>query len=142
MSYVYIASPFFNDDQLNIVKIIEKQLSDAEINYYSPRSEGVIKDMTEQEKINRVDYIYNQNVDNIESCRWVLCVIDDYDTGTIFEMGYAASANKDIVTLSTHGHGLNLMLARCTFAHVNTIADAVACIMGYAFDGELKKVIT
>ena len=44
----------------------------------------------------------------------MLARIDDFDTGTIWEMGYAAALGKPVVAYTTYesGRGLNLMLAK------------------------------
>ena len=50
----YIASPFFTKSQLDTVKLIEKSLDNAGIKYFSPRSEGVLIEMTEEERKNKM----------------------------------------------------------------------------------------
>ena len=47
----------------------------------------------------------------------MLAVIDDFDPGTMWEMGYGACFGIDIYTFSDKGYGLNVMLAGCSKGH-------------------------
>jgi nucleoside deoxyribosyltransferase len=127
---VYIASPFFNEKQLELVKKIEHELEAHSIQYYSPRLDGVLKDMSREERRKNAQMIYNRNIENIEDSDWILAVIDNFDPGTVFEIGFAAAIGKRIVTLSNENYGLNVMLAQCVEAHVLNVNDAVTIING------------
>ncbi len=129
---VYIASPFFNDVQLEKVRFIEDHLKTKGISYFSPRSVGTIKDMSREEQVQASESIYKSNIQNIEGCDILLAVLDDKDTGTAFELGYAAcvrayiksicyfpSAPRRIITVSFEGKGLNVMLRECVDAHAS-----------------------
>ena len=75
-------------------------------------------------------YLFDQNVHNLDWCTHVLAVIDDYDTGTVWEMGYAYCAGKEIVTCSRHYHGINVMLNESIFAHCTTLNHIVPALRG------------
>jgi len=129
---VYIASPFFNPIQLERVKWIEENLETLRINFFSPRSFGTLQEMTIEEKRISSKKIYNSNVDNIRDCTVFLAVLDDKDTGTIFELGYAAAYAQfeadagmwqniiTIVSMSFEGKGLNVMLRECVDTHISS----------------------
>jgi nucleoside 2-deoxyribosyltransferase len=129
---VYIASPFFNPIQLERVKWIEETLDELGINFFSPRSFGTLQGMTIEEKRISSKKIYNSNVDNIKDCNVFLAVLDDKDTGTIFELGYAAAYTEyatsenawqdaiTIVSMSFEGKGLNVMLRECVDTHISS----------------------
>ena len=120
---VYIASPFFNPIQLAKVEWIEKALGDLGIDFFSPRSFGTLQRMTIEEKREASKIIYRSNVDNIRHCNILLAILDEKDTGTIFELGYAAAIAQSrtgqiIVSMSFEGKGLNVMLRECVDTHI------------------------
>jgi len=123
---VYIASPFFNPEQLELVKEIETLLDRNSIDYFSPRSFGVIKDMTQEEKKNRMEEIYNSNISNIDNCNVMIAVVDWPDTGTMFELGYMAASceldrTRKIITFTNKEKPVNVMLRYAIEAHASGI---------------------
>lgn len=71
---IYIAGPFFNPPQLDLIKWIEDHLAQAEINFYSPRLHpgndgGPIDNAT-------ANKIFRSNVVAIQECTHVLAVLD------------------------------------------------------------------
>jgi nucleoside 2-deoxyribosyltransferase len=139
---IYIAGPFFNEEQLSLIKDIEESCEIAGVDYYSPRSEGVLKDMTPSQRKDRMQYIYDQNVNNIKTCSDMIAVTDDYDNGTIFEMGYAAALGKRIVTITNKNYGANVMLSHACFAHVEDAVEAVRCLSGLPYSGFTPETVT
>lgn len=136
---IYIAGPFFNHGQLALIKDIEDSLNVAEIEYYSPRSEGILITQIEEEKQKNKKRIYETNIHKIADCDKVLAVIDDRDIGTIWEMGYATGLNIPVITISNESYGLNVMLAESVQAHVLWISDAIKAIKDDSYTGELLK---
>ena len=139
---IYIASPFFNPNQLDFVKLIEKALDEEGWEYYSPRSEGILLDQTEEERQTNKKRIYDTNVEWIHKAEHMIAVIDDRDIGTIWEMGYAKAIGVNIVTISNQSYGLNVMLAESVQAHVLWISDAIRALQDPTFKGELLKGLT
>lgn len=109
----YLAAPFFNPPQLEIVQEVEDILSRNGIDFFSPRlqhPEGKPVPITTPES---AQAIFQENVKGILSCQLVLAVLDYAlppmrelqvvdrlgthqpipvkipDTGTVWEMGYA-----------------------------------------------------
>jgi nucleoside 2-deoxyribosyltransferase len=134
---IYIAGPFFNPKQLLMIEAIEKCLGDHGLKYYSPRSDGVLIDLTEEQRQNMKKAIYNKNVEMIEKSSKMIAVIDDRDVGTIWEMGYARACNIPTVTISNEAYGLNVMLAESVQAHVLNLNDAIKALSNPTFRGEL-----
>lgn len=126
---VYIASPFFNNDQLQSVIQLENLLAKLEIEFFSPRDFGVIQDMTPEEKEKRMKGVYEKNIIEIENSTMMICLIDDKDTGTTFELGYYAALkthqNEDrkLITASFKNKPVNVMLRYCVDAHAVNIRD-------------------
>lgn len=106
---VYIASPFFNDVQLERVKFIEKELSDHGIEYFSPRSVQFYKEdgSFDGEKI------FQNDVDQLNNADVIIALLDDKDMGTSFEIGYAHAKGKRIILVLFEEHisQTNIMLA-------------------------------
>lgn len=118
--HVYIASPFFTNEEIQFVTEVEKSLSSIGIEYYSPMREGILKpDAPEDEQIR----LYTSNIGAIEERPLMVANIDDRDPGTLFEMGYAAALGKLIITITRHNYNVNVMLARSVLAHTRTISD-------------------
>ncbi len=127
---VYIAAPFFTDDQLKRVTIVEEALDLMEIEYFSPRSGDMLSDVTgsQAEKQAIAKKIFESNVEHIERCNILLAILDERDTGTTFELGYAVCFAKilaedhgekyTIITMNLSGKGLNVMLRECVDTHI------------------------
>jgi len=139
---IYIAGPFFNHDQLNAIKDIEAACEGFVLKYFSPRIEGgILKDMNAEDRKAASGSVYDMNVDGIDGSDAVIAIIDDFDPGTMFELGYAAKARKTIITISNHNYGLNVMLAKPVRYHTGSATDAVNAYLGNEFE-ELKPEVT
>ena len=125
MTKVYLAGPFFTPAQAQTMQTLEDMLQQCkEIHAFSPRQTGIVlKDLTPDERAVRAKEVYTINVNMLDWCDVVLAVIDDRDTGTIWEMGYAAAKGKRIVSYSSQNYGLNVMLQSCVCAHVVKLPD-------------------
>ena len=110
MNKIYIASPFFNEEQVERVEFIEKELEKNGKEYFSPRKDTYVKPDSTQEERNKA---FNDNVDAIEDCSYIIVVTDGKDMGTIFEAGFAYAIDKPIIYFAeTLGNNpFNLMLA-------------------------------
>ena len=142
---VYIASPFFTNEQLCYVLNIEETLDEFEINYFSPRKSGSIKDMSESEKVKNAKIMYQRNVSELIACNVTLVNLDWKDTGTIFELGYAARLKEEIhnprfprkiITFSTTEKPVNLMLKYCIDIHAENY-NYVGSVLEEFSQGEL-----
>jgi nucleoside 2-deoxyribosyltransferase len=120
---VYIAAPFFNPDQLAIVERIESMLKGKRIPYHSPREEGVLTKMEDHTRAEKGAVIYDVNINGLEWCTHLIAVIDDYDTGTVWEMGYAHAKGKGIFTYSSQQYGINIMLEQSILSHCQTTKE-------------------
>lgn len=140
MNKVYIASPFFNEEELNFVKQIESTMDSIGMTYYSPRKDVILQDVPKEERLKMTKQVYDNNVNNIEECDVMIAVIDNRDVGTMFEMGYAAAMKKYIITVTNHDFAVNVMLKECTYAHLrgtNQMISAIECARrGYPFSSD------
>lgn len=143
--HIYIAAPFFNEKQLNMVRGIEDLLHDrADLirgsvpftidrltpTYFSPRLGNHALEMnatiSRGEKPSQASKaaVFKDNVEHLQIADLVIAVIDDRDTGTIWEMGYFAGHHglRDpdrpiVITVTGNDYGMNLMLALSIDAH-------------------------
>jgi nucleoside 2-deoxyribosyltransferase len=129
---VYIAAPFFNPEQLAQVIAVENLLKEREVEFFSPRSFGVIKDMTPEEKEREMKNIYNMNVEKLLWCDVAIVLVDHKDTGTTWELGFLSGVNNQskgdfqetkIITVSLEKKPVNVMLRYCINAHAETLIN-------------------
>lgn len=136
MSKVYIAAPFFNDKQLQIVEDIKAILEEQCIEYFSPKDESMFKQGDDPKQILKL------NCRAIEHSDFVIVVTDDKDVGTIWEAGYSYAFNVPIlyVWLGYEPHmKFNIMLAASGSAVVHTYADLVYQLEHYKDFNEFKS---
>lgn len=97
---VYIASGFFNEHQLGIVKAIENHLREQNIPFCSPRLESTVGPGKVNDEASK-QQTYDQNIEGIKVADIVVAVLDhSKDSGTIFEIGYAVSLGKKVLLIS------------------------------------------
>ena len=140
--FVYIAAPFFNEKQLAFVKVIEDELENEGIEYFSPRSEGVLVGMTEAERCDAKQNIFLKNVEKICEATVIVAVIDDRDIGTLWEMGFAYANHIRTISISNENYGLNVMLAESVQAHTNSIPNMIEGVLDCSYKGENLTSLT
>ncbi|MEK0324767.1 MAG: nucleoside 2-deoxyribosyltransferase [Nitrosopumilus sp.] len=117
--HIYLAAGFFKPNQVNLCEYIEGLGKELGLAIYSPRLDGGVlkKNASSEEK----EEIFQSNCTSIQVARWVLVVIDDYDPGVIWELGYAYGMGKLCIAYSdVSGRGLNVMLAEsCRGGFIN-----------------------
>lgn len=136
---LYVAGPFFNPQQLGLIRLIEDHLMDTNFDFFSPRLQNgdvPFKPVTTPAQANE---IWQRNVTEIDQSNLVLAVIDYLqpegigvwalheatgrkiapvqvpDTGTVFELGLALDLGKHIFLFTTRPkeQRLNLMVTQC-----------------------------
>ncbi len=113
---VYIAAPFFNERQLEIVQNIEDTLVLEGIEYFSPRSAGTLKDMSKDQQKQTKKEIFDGNILNMDECTHMVACVEQKDSGTTFEIGYYAAQKKPIVLFSEVVGTVNVMLAEAALS--------------------------
>lgn len=122
----YLASPFFNDNQILRMKNVLKVLRDEGYEVYAPFEIGVVGDITDKKVINK---IFNSNVEAIERSRIVIAITDEKDMGTIWEAGYARGKDIPVVYYcETLGKNpFNIMLSESAtgiFKNIESLKEA------------------
>jgi len=96
----YIASPFFNDDDLKRIKEVEYTLDEVKSTYYSPKDSGIIlnKNLSADMKKIQGRRILDSNVDAMKDCNKMICLLHRKDSGTLFELGWWVAQYIDPVS--------------------------------------------
>jgi len=124
---VYLASGWFNDQQMECMTRLYNFLLDCSFTVHSPYYSGIVVNKDNDSPEIR-EKAYSWNLDHIDIADIVVAVIDDYDAGTMFEIGYAVRVSEEdtlndnpyIITYSdVSGRGLNLMLQQSSDAFAN-----------------------
>lgn len=118
---IYLASPFFNAEQINRIERVENILFGLDdYKTFSPRKEIVLKpDSPDEDR----DHAFNENVKNLDNCDLVVCITDGKDIGTIWESGYAFGKGKKILYFceTLGGNPFNVMLAKSAYGIATSI---------------------
>jgi nucleoside 2-deoxyribosyltransferase len=118
----YIASPFFNPRQIEIVEEIKTALEEIGVEYYSPKDECLFENFKDMDPAQ----IFSDNVVNITNRDAIVVVTDGKDVGTIFEAGYAYGNAVPIVYVwldRPEGAKFNLMLSQSGRSVVGSINE-------------------
>ena len=107
---IYLASPFFNDKELENVKLAEKILTERGFSLFSPRLNEVRTDENTQKSWWSKENFINDK----KFIDWADVVIMLYyggysDSGTAWECGYAYGTNTPVVVVQL-GEDSNLMV--------------------------------
>ena len=107
---IYLASPFFNEKELENVKIAEKILTERGFSLFSPRLNEVRTDENTQQSWWSKETFMNDK----KYIDWADVVVMLYyggysDSGTAWECGYAYGTNTPVVVVQL-GEDSNLMV--------------------------------
>ena len=132
---IYLASPFFNDEELlDMVKVLGC-LRNKKLDVFSP-FENQNKSLEFCSKPWR-DETFKSDVDHIDWCDIVVAVVKGnyMDSGTAWEIGYAFATKKPVIVVNMRKETVNLMIADSLHAHIDSIEE----LEKYDFD-KLKKI--
>lgn len=121
---VYLAGPFFNSEQKKALHKIKAELLFCGFSVCDPQElSPVIVEMDESERTeDRLSEIFRKNVVGIRKADCVLAWIDERDTGTSFEIGYAFGVGIPVYTISLTGKAANVMLSHAVHGHLDSIS--------------------
>lgn len=89
---IYLASPFFNPEQLEREERIKNKLRELGYEVFAPYEHGKLDVDAADELRNK---IYLENVFNIEDSDILFAITDGKDIGTIWESGFACGLNRN-----------------------------------------------
>ncbi|KRK39148.1 nucleoside 2-deoxyribosyltransferase [Levilactobacillus parabrevis] len=129
MTNVYLAGPFFDDEQISRIERVEQALAanPRVTNFFSPRkSEIPGLTMGTPEWATQTFQMDVSQIDQADVVVGMVDFVDDQvDSGTAFEIGYAFHSKKPVVILHEKDTTLNLMIAEGLHAYVQE-AEALA----------------
>ena len=107
---VYLASGWFNDEQMESFEWARSALTSVGLEVFSPKDENLV---SSDSKVDSRRQAYEGNLKAIESASFVFCITNQKDMGTIHESGYASAKGVPIVYFAEGLSGpFNLMLAQ------------------------------
>lgn len=118
MNRIYLASPFFNPEQLERVEAVEKILDEKEQMVFSPRKAqyGELEFGTPEWRT----AVYRNNVLHIEGADLVVAIYDEEDSGTMWEIGYAVGLGIPVIVFKETEQPVNLMISDSLHAFVGS----------------------
>jgi nucleoside 2-deoxyribosyltransferase len=134
---IYIAAPFFTPAQVTLVETVESSIKAVGMAFYSPRLDGVLKDMLPEERKAKSGEVFKRNCAMIMECNAMIAVLDEKDTGTTWECGFAYYhkryyiAGYKIIAYTSEQKELNVMLAKCFDAHAQGAIELLDMITAY-----------
>lgn len=120
---IYLASPFFNDEELKHVAELEKALRDMGHTVFSPR-EAQLPEFP----FGSFEWRTNVFRNDLNHIKWADVVIgivkDNYDdTGTAWELGAAYILGKPVYLYNPTGNIINLMITDSLHAYFESIEE-------------------
>lgn len=130
MKHVYLAGPFFSNEQVARLKQVERSLAEnpQPFSVYSPRlyQEGSSEPNTPE----RAREIFEKDMLELTRADVVVAVLDDHegiaDPGTAFEIGAAHVRNKPVIAFQEKAAAVNLMLTESVQAYLTDLAARTA----------------
>lgn len=147
----YLAGPFFNPDQVRVLQAVEAAAKRYGVEFFSPRLECLCPPGAPIEQRQKA---FDQNCLGIQTTDFILARIDDFDPGTMWELGYAfavkgarrsakaGNAPKIYCYTTVEGRGLNLMLAQSSDGFIQGLTSLEIFLQDMANgrgDREAKK---
>jgi nucleoside deoxyribosyltransferase len=114
---VYLASGWWLPGHKEALEQLEALLGKRAYEYFSPRLESQLE---KNSPFKQRQEVFQRNLDAIHEASLVFARIDDYDPGTVWEMGFAFAVHTPVVAWSlVEGRGLNLMLSESCEGFLN-----------------------
>ena len=136
MNKAYIAGPFFNAKQINIIECIKTVCRRDEISFFSPKDESMFQ-QGDDPKV-----ILDLNCKAIASSEFLIAITDDKDIGTMWEAGFAYSLGIPIIYVWL-GYKpemkFNIMLAASGQAVVHNYKSLHVQLMTYKHTGKFDS---
>lgn len=136
MKKVYLASPFFDDAELERVDKVKEILNSKGLEVFSPKEH-----QNEHLEFGSIEWrkaTFENDVKHIDWCDVVVAIIckGNYDdSGTAWELGYAYATNKPVVLVNITGETINLMIADSIHALITSYDE----LKEYDFEKMEKK---
>lgn len=141
---LYLAGPFFDNEQIKRIKNIEQALNDNPTvdTYFSPRNSDYLLQNKPGSKA-WSEEVFSLDVNEIKKADAIIAIIDftndSVDSGTAFEIGYAHAINKPVVLFHEKDGMVNLMLTNGSNSYLTKVDDVAKYdfnkMIKYTYDG-------
>jgi nucleoside 2-deoxyribosyltransferase len=120
---IYLASPFFNDEENKHVDEVATLLRLEGHTVFNPK-ENQLEQHEFGTRAWRTD-VYRNDINHIKWCDAIVAILkDNYDdTGTAFEVGYAYAIGKPVYIYNPSKNTLNLMITDSLHAYFETLPE-------------------
>lgn len=118
MKRIYLASPFFNEKEVEYLEQVEKILGKKSLKVFSPMRNPVDK----QVQVGSRQWSIETFMNDIKYIKWCEVVVGIYhgnysDSGTAWELGYAFATDKPVILVHIGGNS-NLMVHEGAHANI------------------------
>lgn len=122
MKKIYIASPFFNEKEIEVLSKVEIILKERGFDVFSPREHEV-----REGSVGKPEWSLATFRSDKEAIDWCDCVVMLYhgnysDSGTAWECGYAYATNKKVVVVQL-GDSSNLMIHEGSHTNIYSLDE-------------------
>ena len=140
-SQIYIAAPFFTQTQLIAVEMVENIIRKHGMAFYSPRLDGVLQNMTPDRRLANAPKTFKRNCVQIANASCVLAILDERDSGTTWELGFAYACRRYTLVdnrfrifgyRNNPAPTMNIMLRQCLDAFVESPDQLDLLLKAYA----------
>lgn len=124
MKKVYLASPFFNETEIERVDKVKEILDKAGLEVFSPKDHQHPEYEFGSKEWREVTF--KNDIAHIDWCDVVVAIISqgNYDdSGSSFELGYAFGTGKKAIVVNLTGKTINLMIADSLHAIVTSYEE-------------------
>ena len=117
MKRVYLASPFFNDTEVEYLEKVEKILEEKGLAVFSP-----MRNQNKHAEIGSRQWSIETFMNDLKHIKWAEIVVGIYhgsysDSGTAWEFGYAYATDKPVILVHV-GRDSNLMVHEGSHANI------------------------
>ncbi|MEQ7178796.1 nucleoside 2-deoxyribosyltransferase [Enterococcus thailandicus] len=122
MSQIYLAGPFFSEEQVERIQRIEQALEDNTTvsTFYSPRHHQ--ESDYEMFSAGWAQDVYQRDMTEVTDAQAVVAILDfehqTIDPGTAYELGVATMLNKPIIIFQEETVPVNLMVTESLHAYL------------------------
>lgn len=122
---VYLAGPFFNDEQKAKMDKVKALCELIGFSVADPRKLGpVIVDTPDKKKTPEFfKKIFDGNINGMDESHFILACLDDKDIGTSFELGFMFCSGKPIISFAFGEGKTNVMLGQAVDFHASSYEE-------------------
>ena len=127
---IYLASPFFNDKELDYYKKVLNILEKKNLTVYAPLKNEISRENKTKEQWAKLTF--SKDVEEINKADAVVMLFYGLysDSGTSWECGYAFATNKPVVVVHLHEGKSNCMINCGSYSNLKGLQE----LENYDFD--------